>query len=735
VTDHAPDRTFLPPTPRRVIKATDLGATAVLRLGALTLVADPFGDLRPDSRGLGLYLGDTRILSTLEVLVDGRRPTLLEPDLGGRERGTIQMTNPELRSDPTRRANSATLATQSLGIRRERTLSGEGMHERLSIANYTLVQQELTVDVLLDADGADIFEVRGYARADRGVLEPIEVDPSGPRFTYVSRDGLALHTSVSFDPVPETLTPAPSGSQASVRASWSIAIHPGEAVNLSWQIAGRWELDLERPGAAMDQLHAARRPDEHGPSIATRFESDDELVNLMLARGLADIRLLETAGPGTGEFFVAAGVPWFATLFGRDAIISAIFMLPVLPDIARSTLDVLARLQATAVDDWHDAEPGKIIHEFRTGEMARIGALPFSAYYGSADATPLFLLLLAETHAWTGEDALVDRLWPNVTAAIDWMRGPAIVDGLLRYATRSERGLRNQGWKDSHDSVRDRDGAVAEPPIALLEVQCYAIAAYREMAIHADRRGEAMFAAELRREAFELSEKVESLFWLPELQRYAMAIDGSNRPADALASNVGHGLWTGALNPEHAGAVARDLAGPRMSSGWGLRSYAQGQPGYNPLGYHLGTVWPHDTAIAVAGLKRYGFTTEATELGKGLLDAARHLPLFRFPELFCGFPRADTGVPVTYPVACAPQAWAASSPFMLFQALLGLEADAPRHELRINRPTLPHPIRKLVVAGLRVGDAEVDLLFQSWRGTTGAEVLRRHGDLSIAVRL
>ncbi|HEY4751748.1 MAG TPA: hypothetical protein VIH37_00590, partial [Candidatus Limnocylindrales bacterium] len=313
--------------------------------------------------------------------------------------------------------------------------------------------------------------------------------------------------------------------------------------------------------------------------------------------------------------------------------------------------------------------------------------------------------------------------------------GPAIVDGLLRYATRSERGLKNQGWKDSHDSVRDRDGGVAEPPIALLEVQCYAIAAYRAMAVHAERRGEAMLAAELRREAFELAEKVESRFWLPELQRYAMAIDGTNRPADALASNVGHGLWAGALNPEHAPAVARDLAGPRMSSGWGLRSYAQGQPGYNPLGYHLGTVWPHDTAIAVAGLKRYGFTTEATELGKGLLDAARHLPLFRFPELFCGFPRADTGVPVTYPVACAPQAWAASSPFMLFQALLGLEADAPRRELRINRPTLPHPIRKLVVAGLRVGDAEVDLLFQSWRGTTGAEVLRRHGDLSIAVRL
>jgi glycogen debranching enzyme len=726
----------LPPTPRPVVKATDLGSTAVLRLGALTLVADPFGDLHPDSRGLGLYLGDTRILCTLAILVDGRRPTLLATDLGGRDRGVIQMTNPELRNDPTLAPNSATLATQSLGIHRERQLAPDGLHEHLTIANYTLARQELGVDVLLDVDGADIFEVRGYAREARGALAPIEIDPWGPTFGYVGRDGVTLHTSVRFDPAPHAIGPASSDSDAAVRASWQLAIEPGDSITLGWHVASTWDAPpSDAPSTPVERLEASRTPDGAEPRAQARFDSDDELVNLILARGLADIRLLETSGPGPGEAFIAAGVPWFATLFGRDAILASLFMLPVLPDLALSTLEVLARRQATERDDWRDAEPGKILHELRTGEMARIGALPFTPYYGSVDATPLWLLLLAETHAWTGDDALVDRLWPNVIAGLGWLRGAAMQDGFIRYECRSARGLRNQGWKDSRDSVRDRRGLIAAPPIALLEVQCYTIAAFRGMAAQAIRRGEADLAAELKRAADDLAAHVEALFWLDDLQRYAMAIDGSGSPADALASNVGHGLWAGALDPGRAAIVARDLAGPRMSSGWGLRTFAQGQPGYNPLGYHLGTVWPHDTAIAVAGLKRYGFAAEAGELATGLLDAARHFPMFRLPELFCGFPRADTGLPIAYPVACAPQAWAAASPFMLFRSLLGLEADAPRRELRITRPTLPSPMRKLVITGLRVGDGEVDLLFQSWRGITGAEVLRRSGDLSVVVRL
>jgi glycogen debranching enzyme len=726
----------LPPRPRPIVKAIDLGSTAVLRHGALTLVADPFGDIHPDSRGLGLYLGDTRVLSGLMLLVDDRRPTLLEPDAGGLDRGVVQLTNPELRNDPTRSSSAASLATQSLGIRRERSLGPGGMRERVSIANYTMAVQVLSATLLLDVDGADIFEIRGYDRDGRGTLGPIEVRDAGLVFGYEGRDGLELRTTVTFERIPSVIEPAPAERDASVAACWELQIEPGGSVSLDWEVQAAWRPGVAGAhGAHVERLEPRRTSGARDDPPATRLESDDELVNLVLARGLSDIRLLETGGPAPGEAFIAAGVPWFATLFGRDAILASLFLLPVMPGFARTTLEVLARRQATERDDWRDAEPGKILHELRTGEMARTGELPFTRYYGSVDATPLWLLLLAETHAWTGDDALVDGLWPQVRAALAWLEGSAIRDGLVRYQSRSARGLRNQGWKDSHDSIRDRQGAVAEPPVALLEAQAYAIAAFRAMAAQARRRGEPDDGARLESAAGALAERLESAFWLPELERYAMAIDGAGRPMDALASNVGHGLWAGALAAGRAAAVARDLAGPRMSSGWGLRTFGTGQPGFNPLGYHLGTVWPHDTAIAVAGLRRYGFDAEASELATGLLDAARHFPLYRFPEVFCGFARAETAVPVAYPVACAPQAWAAAAPFMLFRALLGLEADAPGRELRIVRPTLPRPLRKMVVTGLRVGDAEVDLLFQSWRGTTAAEVLRRKGDLSVVVRL
>jgi len=773
-------RQTLPARARPIIKATDLGSTAVLRHGALTLVADPFGDLHVDGRGLGLYHGDTRILSGLAFLLDGLRPTLLEPDAGGSDRGVVQLTNPELRNDPAVVPGSASLATQSLGIRRERVLDANGFRERVFITNHTMFRQDVTSALLLDADGADIFEVRGYSRAARGRLQPVEVDDAEVVFAYAGLDGLELRTTVVFDHAPDDIGSPPADREGSVSAGWRHRIEPDGVAQLGWSVRAAWHrVDTgvqvtggiatptvssgspptegpsaargptatdgppaddspaprqERAPATVERLEARRSPDADRPE-PTRFESDDELVNLMLARGLADVQLLETGGPTPGESFIAAGVPWFATLFGRDAITTALFMLPVVPGLARSTLEVLARRQAKVRDDWRDAEPGKILHELRTGEMARTGELPFSPYYGSVDATPLWLLLLAETHAWTGDDRLVDDLWPHALAALGWLEGPAMRDGFVQYERRSERGLANQGWKDSRDSVRDRTGAIAEAPIALLEVQCYTIAAFRAMSAQAVRRGEQDLASHLATAATELSARLEAAFWVPDLDRYAMALDGSGRPSDALASNVGHGLWTGALDRHRVAAVARDLAGPRMSSGWGLRTFASGQPGFNPLGYHLGTVWPHDTAIAVSGLRRYGHDAEAVELASGLLDAARTFPLFRFPELFCGFDRTDTGVPVAYPVACAPQAWAAASPFLLFRALLGISANAPAHELQIVRPMLPRPLRSLTVTGLRVGDATVDLLFHRWRGSTSAEVLRRTGDITVVLRL
>ncbi len=719
------------PRLRSVVRAIDLGSTAVLRHGALALVADPFGDIHPDSRGLGLYLGDTRVLSGLVLLVDGRRPTLLQADPGGSDRGSVQLTNPELRNDPTRSEGSASLATQSIGIRRERALDPSGLRERVHVANFTMARQALELSLLLDCDAADIFEVRGYARDARGRQADVQVDGNAVRFAYHGRDGRRLDTVVTLDSTPARIGDAPPDRDASVVASWDLEIDPGETLVLGWSVAAAWSPRRTR-GVRLEP----RRPAPgRGAAPRARFESDDELLNSVLARSFADVTLLETAGPGTGESFLAAGIPWFATLFGRDALISALFLLPVQASVARDTLRTLARLQAAERSDAHDSEPGKILHELRTGEMAAAGEVPFARYYGTADATPLWLLLLAEYHQWTADDALVEELWPNALRALGWLEAQTADGGLVTYRTRAPKGLRNQGWKDSHDSVRDRAGAVADPPIALIEVQAYATGAFRAMSRLADRRGDQGLAARLRGEAAALIERVEARFWCPDLDRYAMALDGAGRRADALASNVAHALWQGAVAEDRAAIVARDLTGPRLASGWGLRTYAAGQPGYNPLGYHLGTVWPHDTAIAVAGLRRYRFDREAAQLANGLLDAARTFPQFRMPEVFCGFARAETGHPVAYPVACAPQAFAATAPFFLLQALLGVEADAPRRTLRVLRPVMPHPARRIVVSGLRVGDAEVDLLFQSWRGTAGAEVLARRGDVSVHVEL
>ena len=720
----------LPSRRRQIVRAVDLGSTAVLRHGALALVADPFGDIHPDSRGLGLYLADTRVLSGLVLLVDGSRPTLLQADPGGSDRGAVQLTNPEPSDEATRSDESASLAAQSIGIRRERALDPNGLHERVHVANFTMTRQTVELRLLLDCDAADIFEIRGYTRDGEGVLSDVAVDSAHVRFSYQGRDGRRLDTAVAFHVDPTRIEEAAPDRDATVAAAWDLEIEPGEAVVLGWSVAAAWAPRRPR-GVRLEP----KRPVPGRGAPPTRFETDDEFLNAVLARCSADVALLETVGPGPGESFLAAGVPWFATLFGRDALISALFLLPVRPSVAADTLRTLARLQASERSDAHDAEPGKILHELRTGEMAAAGEVPFARYYGTADATPLWLLLLAEHHAWTADDGLLDELWPNALRALGWLEAQVADGGFVTYQTRAPRGLRNQGWKDSQDSVRDRSGGVADPPIALIEVQAYAVGAFRATAGLADQRGDAVLAERLRGLADALVERLEARFWCPDLKRYAMALDGAGRPADALASNVGHALWQRILREDRAAAVARDLTGPRMASGWGLRTYAAGQPGYNPLGYHVGTVWPHDTAIAVAGLRRYGFTGEAAQLANGLLDAARTFPLFRMPEVFCGFARAETGHPVAYPVSCAPQAFAATAPFFLLQALLGIEADAPHRTLRIVRPVLPHPVRRLVVAGIRVGDAEVDLLFQSLRGSVGAEVLRRRGDLSVHVEL
>ena len=728
-----PVRTF-PARPRPIVKATDLGSAQVLKHLDMFLVSDAFGDIHPDSRGMGLYDGDTRILSCSVLRIAGERPVVLHSDPGGSWRGVVTATNPEYRKDPgDKMGGDGRILRQTISVGRERTIA-EAYRERLDIENHGPITFDCDVEVELDADYADIFEVRGYARPARGELLPIEATADGGLiFGYVGLDGVTVRTYISFDPAP-TLRMAQEGQTGSVTARWTGPLRPGERRQIAWMVH-----------ASRDPVQAvhALDPDALDPAQAhaswlsanSVIETDHELINQVIRRSLEDLCLLESTGP-LGDRYVAAGVPWFTTLFGRDSLITSLQTVSFAPRIAIQTLEILAKGQATAIDAWRDAEPGKILHELRTGEMSRTGELPFAPYYGSIDSTPLWLILLGETHDWTGDDALVDRLWPNALAALDWIErwGDRDGDGFVEYERRAETGLRNQGWKDSIDSIRWLDGSLAETPIALAEVQGYVFDAKRRIARLARRRGETGLANRLEGEALDLQRRFAEHFRLPD-GSITMALDGAKRAVDTIGSNAGHALWSGIVLAEHAEAAAAALGSKAMVSGWGLRTFSAGQPGYNPIGYHTGTVWPHDTAIAAAGLRRYGFDDAADTLSSGMLAAAQQFPAFRLPELFCGFDRASTGSPIAYPVACSPQAWAAGASLMLIRTMLGLRADASERRLTLDRPLLPAGLTKVVVRGIRVGDASCDLLLHRWRGLTSAEVLRKDAGLEVVVRL
>jgi glycogen debranching enzyme len=753
-----PERTeFLEPIVRPIVKATDLGSVQVLKQGNLYLLTDPFGDVHPDSRGLGLYEGDTRRLSCEILRVNGQRPVLLQASAGGNWRGTIQMTNPRIeRNLQDKMRPEEALASQKLGIGRTRTLTGTVLEEHVRVVNYAEAPEEVVIELELAADAADIFEVRGWSRAERGRQLPVAMRGDRVTFRYDGLDGTRMSTHIAFSASAIDLgvvSPDVAGSANAgwVRLAWRWRLAPGEARELSWvcwTTARPTDVAISTDGTAeSDKVLFPPVPRVETDAVAASYHAwnrslaevrtDNELFNLALERSGGDLRLLINDGPRQGERYIAAGVPWFSTLFGRDSIIASLQALTVRPQLAVETLEVLASLQADAEDPDRDAEPGKMPHELRTGEMARSGELPHRPYYGTVDATPLWLILLGATWDWTGDRALVDRLWPNALRALEWIDrwGDRDGDGFVEYERRTTGGLLNQGWKDSHDGIRDRHGHLAETPIALAEVQGYVYDAKRRMAGLARVRGETELAMRLDRDADVLRGRFEDAFWSDEQGFYAMALDGRKRRMDAIGSNAGHCLWSGLVSPERAQLVVDRMMTPDMFSGWGLRTYAAGQPGYNPIGYHTGTIWPHDVSLIAAGFKRYGHHDEANLLIGRIFQASQHFPDFRLPELFCGFDREASPVPVPYPVACSPQAWAAGSVFLFTETMLGLRPHASRRELELERPELPDWLAKVTVMNLRVGEDTVDLLFHRWRGGTSAEVLRKTPDLDVTIRM
>jgi glycogen debranching enzyme len=710
-----------------VVRATDLTGVHVLKSGDMFMLNNAHGDVRPDGRGLGLFLGDTRFLSTYDLVLNGTHPVVLRAGPAAAQHSVIQMANPDLLEQGGAISDEVVLRRHSLGVVRDRSVS-DHFSERVTVTNYTTLAQRARLTLMLDADYADIFELRGLVRPRRGERLANEWASNGIALSYRGLDGIVRRTVITLDPpMHRAAVSVPDGgldvAGTTLELDW--LIEPNQSESLSVDV--RAEILDDSPP------HRSPRPWPVGATI----ETNHVLAERALERSRADLNLLVNDGPAPDERYIAAGVPWFSCLFGRDSIITSLQLLAVRPEIAEATLQILARLQASEVDEFRDAAPGKILHELRTGELARTDEIPHTPYYGTVDATPLWLMLLDEYERWTADEALVDRLWPNALAALNWLDryGDVDGDGFIEYKRQSERGLINQGWKDSADSIRFRDGTLAEGPIALVEVQAYTYAARRGMARLARMRGEDRLAAAQDKAADALRQRFENAFWMEDAGTYAMALDGRKRQVTAIASNAGHALWTGIADHERAARTAEVLTGHGMWSGWGIRTLSAETIGFNPIGYHLGTIWPHDNAICAAGFARYGLFEETRLVAGALFEATANFREARLPELFCGFERATSPLPVPYPVACSPQAWAAGSLYHLVTATLGFRPDARAHLLELVRPALPTWLPSLRVRGLRVGDARVDLEFGVQEESISVEVLRRTADLDVVVRL
>ncbi|HET7030312.1 MAG TPA: glycogen debranching N-terminal domain-containing protein [Candidatus Limnocylindrales bacterium] len=688
-----------------------------------------------DGHGFGLYHHDTRFLSGYQLEIAGAVPNPLAATALSGGRAVIELTMPALEL-----GDGRTIGKERITIRWDRALDGQRaqLRDRISIRNFDSDRVRLPLAFAFDARFDDVFTIRGLLAGDLGTLdEPVWQD-DGLVFRYAGKDGIDREVRIAF------------GTRVETR--------DGAACGLWIDVPGRGEADLEvtitihettRPGATpIERRTASTRPGaEPGPRDSraqdatisgggewpVEVETDSIALNAVLSRSLDD--LLTLRGELDGQRYYSAGIPWFATLFGRDSLIAAYQTLAFDRDIAAETLRLLAGRQGTAHDDYRDEEPGKILHELRVGELARLGKIPQTPYYGSIDSTLLFLVLLARHARWSGDLGLFHELHDNVERALAWLDGDAdpTGSGYVAYRSTTDQGLANQGWKDSGDAIVTADGRIAEPPIALAEVQAYAFAARREIADLFERGGDPDRAASLRSSAEDLRQRFERDFWSDDLGSYVLALQGDGAPCAVLSSNAGQTLWTGIASPERAGRIARRLGEPDMESGWGIRTLSGQATAFNPIGYHLGTVWPHDNGLIAEGFRRYGRDGDAERLFAELVEASTDFPQQRLPECFSGYARSDFGTPVRYPIACHPQAWAAGAIPHLITSILGLEADAFEHRLAVVRPTLPAFVGRLELRGLRVGDASADLAFERTAGRTTASVGRVAGDLDVVI--
>ncbi|MGH2740745.1 MAG: amylo-alpha-1,6-glucosidase [Actinomycetota bacterium] len=702
--------------------AVDIRDVQVIKEDRTFIVSDKFGDMpEGNTAALGLYHDDTRFLSRFEVAVNDLKPLLLHSSTERNYSQNVELAYPMSMMDP-----SGFERKENLSLHRYRVLGGS-MFERLRVHNFGRKPLSARVTLDFDADFRDLFEVRGLAREQRGQMQPAKVEHNQVVLSYRGLDGETRSTTLRFSPAPDELTES--------HAEFIVQAQPGVEVELAIEITpavGRDTPDRLPMGQAEDRLG---RDYTNWRKQCTRFRTSHPQLSEFLDRAILDIRMLISSGEN-GTHYIDAGIPWYSTLFGRDSLITAYQAITVNPDLAWGTLRGLAALQGKEENEWREEEPGKILHEVRLGELARCNEIPHTPYYGSIDSTPLWLILLSSAYSWTADLDSVKELWPNALAALEWIDtyGDLDGDGYLEYQKRSARGLDNQGWKDSFDAVLYEDGTRAKPPIALVEVQGYAYQAKLGMARLAEELGEIDLAQRLQQQAADLKERFNRDFWVEETNYFALALDGDKKPVPTISSNPGHCLWSEIVDEEKAPRVAHRLLSPRLSSGWGIRTLADKQPAFDPLGYHTGSIWPHDNSLIIHGLKRYGFDTEAQRVMDQLALAGSFFPLGRFPELFCGYSAEEVPVPVQYPVACRPQAWASGAPLLMVRSYAGLTADAPEKRLYVVRPRLPIWLSSVEILGMRVGDARIDITFTNHDGVTATQIPRKEGDLEVLIR-
>jgi len=711
--------------------------TLTIKDDDIFLVTDTLGNISgcladDATASMGLFCNDTRFLSRLELQIEGRSPVLLSSTA---EKGfllSILCTNPNIEDR---------LKPDTLGIRRELALAG-ALFEEIEISNYSTSTVSFEISLSFSADFVDLFEIRGTHREKQGKLlrvQPSQQESNNDKqpptshfepliLAYQGLDGLVMQSHIEFQHCQPT-------SFKGYTAVWQLELDSHQTQKLGYRLQLRTSDRSASANSAPTTLGQAKAAEfaeeQRWCDQITRIRADKATFNHVIERSEQDLYLLRQS---FGKHkTVAAGVPWYSTLFGRDSIITASQTLMLNSAIARETLTLLALYQGKTDDEWREEEPGKILHELRQGEMARCQEIPHTPYYGTIDATPLWLMLYAEYYAWTYDFETLDRLWSNALAAMDWIDRNSKETGYLGYLRKSRRGLANQGWKDSGDCIVNRKGELATGPIILSEVQAYVYAAKIRLAEIARMKKRIDLADRWQEEAKELKARFNRDFWMEDQHFCALALDGEGKQVDSITSNPGHCLHLGILYPERAYSVAERLRAPDMFNGWGIRTLSSLSPAYNPMGYHIGSVWPHDNSLIAMGLRSLGLIDQALEVCQGLLDMTLAQPYQRPPELFCGYERNGDNSPVQYPVACTPQAWATGSIFQLLQMIVNLVPDAANNCLRIIDPALPESIERLSLHNLRVGTTLLDLEFERSGTTTACRVAKKRGNLRVVI--